>query len=145
WRDAARGSVLAAVGLAVAWAVHLIDWGLVPRREYLDLAVLAGGLTAGLGGALRIAGKGARRRWVVDGLLSGLMVLLRICVLGGGRSSASTVFGSCVHTVGCPGSVWDMRPRRCCATYSAIATPLRDAPRPRARRSATTRTGTSPA
>jgi len=76
WRDAARGSVLAAVGLAVAWAVHLIDWGLVPRREYLDWAVLAGGLTAGLGGALRIAGKGARRRWLAVGLLTGMVVVL---------------------------------------------------------------------
>lgn len=74
WRDAARGFVLSMLGLAVAWGVHLIDWSAVAHREWLDWAVLAGGLSAGLGGALRIAGSGARRRWLAVGLLTGLIL-----------------------------------------------------------------------
>jgi len=76
WRDAARGLVLSAIGLGVAWAVHLVDWSTVARRELLDWAVLAGGLSAGLGGALRIAGTGARRRWLAVGLLTGTIVAI---------------------------------------------------------------------
>lgn len=74
WRDAVRGVALSAIGLLVAWGVHLVDWSTVAHREYLDWAVLAGGLSAGLGGALRIAGTGARRRWLAVGLTTGIIV-----------------------------------------------------------------------
>jgi PTS system mannose-specific IIC component len=74
WHDACRGLLLSAVGLAVAWAVSLVDWRGVAHRDLLDWAVLAGGLTAGLGGAIRMAGSGARRRWLALGLLSGIVV-----------------------------------------------------------------------
>ncbi len=76
WRDAARGLALAAAGLAVAWLMSLIDWSQVNHRDLLDWAVLAGGLTAGLGGAIRMAGTGSRRHWLGVGLLTGLVVAL---------------------------------------------------------------------
>jgi hypothetical protein len=62
--------------LFAAWIVHLIPWGEVPRRELLDWAVLAGGIAAALGGAMRSAGSGARRRWLAVGLATGLVVAL---------------------------------------------------------------------
>lgn len=74
WRDAVRGVALSGAGLVVAWAIHLVDWSAVAHREFLDWAVLAGGLSAGLGGALRIAGTGARRRWLAVGLLTGTIL-----------------------------------------------------------------------
>lgn len=73
-QDAIRGVLLSLIGLIAAWALHLLDWGAVRHRELLDWAVLAGGLTAGLGGAIRIAGRGARRRWLLVGLAAGLVL-----------------------------------------------------------------------
>ncbi len=75
-RDAARGLALSFVGLAVAWAVHLIPWTTVRHVEWLDAAVIAGGLAAGLGGALRSAGRGERRRWLAVGTATALLVVL---------------------------------------------------------------------
>lgn len=76
WRDARRGLGLSLVGLAVAWAVHLIPWTEVARLELLDAAVVAGGVAAAMGGALRSAGEGARRRWLAVGLATGIIVVL---------------------------------------------------------------------
>jgi hypothetical protein len=75
-RDARRGLALSLVGLAVAWAVHLIPWESITGVAVLEGAVLAGGIAAALGGALRSAGAGARRRWLTVGLATGLVVVL---------------------------------------------------------------------
>lgn len=74
-RDARRGLLLSVVALAAAVAVHALPWFSSPRAVLLDFAVLAGGLAAALGGALRSAGAGARRRWLAVGLLTGLVVV----------------------------------------------------------------------
>jgi PTS system mannose-specific IIC component len=75
-RDAGRGFVLSFAGLTVAWAVHLIPWTSVRHLEWLDVAVIAGGIAAALGGALRSAGQGERRRWLAVGLATGILVVL---------------------------------------------------------------------
>jgi hypothetical protein len=75
-RDARRGLALSIVGLVVAWAVHLLPWESIAGVAVLDGAVLAGGIAAALGGALRSAGTGARRRWLAVGLATGLVVVL---------------------------------------------------------------------
>lgn len=75
-RDARRGAVLSALGLLAVWLVHLVPWASIPRHELLDWAVLAGGLAAAFGGAVRSAGTGARRRWLAIGLATGLLVVL---------------------------------------------------------------------
>lgn len=75
-RDMRRGLILSILGLVAAWLVHLIPWADIARREYLDWAVLAGGMAAALGGAMRSAGGGARRRWLAVGLATGLVVVL---------------------------------------------------------------------
>ncbi len=74
-RDARRGLMLSVVALLVAFLVHLVPWFSDPRAVYLDWAVLAGGAAAALGGALRIAGAGARQRWLVVGLATGILVV----------------------------------------------------------------------
>lgn len=75
-RDMRRGAILSAIGLAAAWLVHLVPWAAIEHRRLLDFAVLAGGLAAALGGAMRSAGTGARRRWLAVGLATGLLVVL---------------------------------------------------------------------
>ncbi len=75
-RDMRRGAILSAMGLVAAWLVHLVPWDHVAHRHLLDWAVLAGGLAAGIGGAARSAGTGARRRWLAVGLATGLLVVL---------------------------------------------------------------------
>lgn len=76
FRDARRGLLLSALGLAVAWVMDQIPWETLAHRELLDYAVLAGGLAAAVGGAVRNAGTGARRRWLAIGLATGLVVVL---------------------------------------------------------------------
>lgn len=75
-RDSGRGLVLSAIGLAVVAAAQLVPWQALTHLELLDGAVLAGGIAAALGGALRSAGHGARRRWLAVGLATGVMVAL---------------------------------------------------------------------
>ena len=75
-RDARRGLALSFAGLTVAWVVSLIPWDAIAGMGVLDSAVLAGGIAAALGGALRSAGAGARRRWLTVGLATGLVVVL---------------------------------------------------------------------
>ena len=75
-RDVRRGLALSLAGLTVAWIVSLIPWNAIAGMAVLDGAVLAGGIAAALGGALRSAGAGARRRWLTVGLATGLVVAL---------------------------------------------------------------------
>ncbi len=75
-RDAQRGLALSLAGLAVAWVVHLLPWESITGVAVLDGAVLAGGIAAAVGGAMRSAGSGARRRWLAIGLATGLVVAL---------------------------------------------------------------------
>jgi mannose/fructose/N-acetylgalactosamine-specific phosphotransferase system component IIC len=77
-RDAARGAALTVLGLVLAWSiaqfVHL------DRRTAVGLTLVAIGsaLTAIVSGAVRSAGRGTRLKWMVAGLVVGiLLVVLR--------------------------------------------------------------------
>lgn len=74
--DATRGAILSVIGLAAVWAVSLLPWDRIAHQELLGGAVLAGGIAAALGGAMRIAGRGARRHWLAIGILVGCVVAL---------------------------------------------------------------------
>jgi mannose/fructose/N-acetylgalactosamine-specific phosphotransferase system component IIC len=73
-RDAARGAVLTALGLACAWLLARYAW--LDRSTALGLTLVAVGcgLSAVVGGALRSAGRGPRLRWLGAGALVGLLV-----------------------------------------------------------------------
>jgi len=73
-RDALRSFALALVGVALALAAAQLHWSLILRAQWLSWAVLAGGIAAALGGALRSAGQGARRRWLAVGVGVGLIL-----------------------------------------------------------------------
>lgn len=75
-RDAGRGAVLGAVGLAAIAVVLRVPWADFPRMSLVGGATIAGGLAAALGGALRSGGSGARRRWLAVGLATGLLLVL---------------------------------------------------------------------
>ena len=75
-RDALRSLVLAVSGLVFAILVSRLPWGGRSHSALLSWAVLAGGITGALGGALRSAGHGARRRWLAVGLAVGIIVVL---------------------------------------------------------------------
>ena len=75
-RDALRSFVLAVVGLGFALLVSQLPWNKRPNADLLSWAVLAGGITGALGGALRSAGRGPRRRWLAVGLAVGIIVVL---------------------------------------------------------------------
>jgi hypothetical protein len=72
-RDAARGAVLTALGLACAWLLARYAW--LDRSTALGLTLVAVGcgLSAVTGGALRSAGRGPRLRWLGAGALVGLL------------------------------------------------------------------------
>ncbi|MGI9040481.1 MAG: PTS sugar transporter subunit IIC [Gemmatimonadales bacterium] len=73
-RDAARGVALTAVGLALAWllANHLrLDR---PTAVGLTLVTVGSGLAAGMSGAVRSAGRGARLRWLAVGVATGILL-----------------------------------------------------------------------
>jgi len=74
-RDALRSLVLAVVGIAFAILVTLIPWDEYTNARVLSWAVLAGGVAAALGGAVRSAGRGARRHWLAVGLATGIIVV----------------------------------------------------------------------
>lgn len=76
WRDAVRSLALAFIGTGLALLSTQIRWAAVPHALVLSWAVLAGGIAAALGGAIRSAGRGARRNWLVCGLALGLVVVL---------------------------------------------------------------------
>jgi PTS system mannose-specific IIC component len=75
-RDAVRSLALAAIGVVAALLVARVHWSAVRHASLLSWASLAGGLAAALGGAVRSAGHGARRRWLACGLATGLAVVL---------------------------------------------------------------------
>jgi PTS system mannose-specific IIC component len=77
-RDAVRGAVLTAAGLAVACAAA--RWISLDRRAAVGLTLVAigSGLAAAAGGAVRSAGRGARLKWLVAGVGAGtLLAVLR--------------------------------------------------------------------
>lgn len=75
-RDTLRGVVLSTLGIAMILAAGLVPWTAIEHLELLDVAVLGGGLSAALGGAIRSAGSGARRRWLAIGAAAGTVVVL---------------------------------------------------------------------
>lgn len=75
-RDALRSFSLAVIGIGLAILVTQIHWDAVVHAEILSWAVLAGGIAAALGGALRSAGRGARRHWLAVGLAVGIIVVM---------------------------------------------------------------------
>ena len=75
-RDALRSFALAVVGVAAAILVSRINWSALSHLELLSWAVLAGGIAAALGGAIRSAGQGARRNWLAIGLAIGIITVL---------------------------------------------------------------------
>lgn len=75
-RDALRSFGLAVVGVGLAELSAVIQWNALTHAEVLSWAVLAGGVAAALGGALRSAGRGPRRRWLAVGLAVGIVTVL---------------------------------------------------------------------
>jgi PTS system mannose-specific IIC component len=75
-RDAFRGAVLTIAGLAAAWA--LAEYARLDRATALGLTLVTIGcaLAAAVNGALRSAGRGARLRWLVAGVVAGLLILV---------------------------------------------------------------------
>lgn len=77
-RDAARGALLTALGLAAAWALAR---GVRLDREIavgLTLVAVGTALAAAAGGAVRSAGRGPRLRWLAAGVGVGtLLAVLR--------------------------------------------------------------------
>jgi mannose/fructose/N-acetylgalactosamine-specific phosphotransferase system component IIC len=77
-RDAGRGALLTALGLAGAWALG--RWAVLDRETAVGLTLVAIGaaLSAVAGGAVRSAGRGARLSWLVAGAVAGtLLAVLR--------------------------------------------------------------------
>ena len=75
-RDALRSFGLAVIGSGLAIVVTRVPWDEFANARVLSWAVLAGGIAAALGGAVRSAGSGARRRWLAVGLATGTIVVL---------------------------------------------------------------------
>ena len=75
-RDAARGALVTAVGLALAAGVGDLLVGGLPVRSAMVVAVLAtgAGVAAGTVGTLRLVGRGPDLRWFAAGLLGGTAV-----------------------------------------------------------------------
>ncbi len=73
-RDALRSLVLVTIGVAAAVLVARLPWARLSRAPWLSWAVLAGGIASALSGAARSSGRGARRRWLVVGLVTGCVV-----------------------------------------------------------------------
>lgn len=73
-RDAARGAVLTAAGLAAAWALAVnlrLDRG---TALGLTLVCIGCALAAAINGAVRSAGRGARLRWLAAGVAAGVLL-----------------------------------------------------------------------
>lgn len=73
-RDALRGALLTAVGLAVAWLIaHHMP---TDRRTAVGLSLVAigGALAAAVSGAIRSAGRGPRLRWLIGGAAVGILL-----------------------------------------------------------------------
>jgi PTS system mannose-specific IIC component len=72
-RDALRSLALTALGIALALAARGLRLDPVTARS-LTLVVLGAALAAAAGGALRLAGRGARLRWLAAGLGAGSLL-----------------------------------------------------------------------
>jgi PTS system mannose-specific IIC component len=75
-RDALRSFALAVIGIVLAVGATLLRWNTFPNARLLSWAVLGGGIAAALGGAVRSAGRGPRRRWLAVGLVTGTVVVM---------------------------------------------------------------------
>jgi PTS system mannose-specific IIC component len=75
-RDAMRSFALALLGVGLAIVAATFPWQGVDHGQWLSWAVLAGGIAAALGGAIRSAGHGRRRHWLALGVAAGLVVVL---------------------------------------------------------------------
>lgn len=75
-RDGMRSFALALLGIGAALLAGLIPWAKFPHAPMLSWAVLAGGLAAAIGGAIRSAGRGGRRHWLAIGLATAIVVVL---------------------------------------------------------------------
>ena len=75
-RDALRSFALALLGVGLAVLAVQLPWSSFAHARIVSLAVLAGGIAAALGGAIRSAGPGIRRRWLAVGLATGMIVVL---------------------------------------------------------------------
>jgi PTS system mannose-specific IIC component len=75
-RDAARGALVTAVGLALAAGVGDLWIRGLPVRSAMVVAVLVTGaaVAAGTAGTLRLVGRGPDLRWFAAGLLGGIAV-----------------------------------------------------------------------
>lgn len=72
-RDAARSLIMVLIALVVATGVVAVPWDTIRHGALLSWATVAGGIVAALGGALRSAGAGARRRWLAVGVATGVI------------------------------------------------------------------------
>jgi PTS system mannose-specific IIC component len=77
-RDAMRSFALALLGVGVALLAAVIPWEMFHHARFLSWAVLAGGIAAALGGAIRSAGRGGRRRWLAVGLATGIVLVVML-------------------------------------------------------------------
>jgi PTS system mannose-specific IIC component len=77
-RDAARGALLTAAGLALAWVLASLP--LLDRSTALGLTLIAIGcaITASVNGALRSAGRDSRLRWLAAGAFVGLLLAVLV-------------------------------------------------------------------
>jgi PTS system mannose-specific IIC component len=73
-RDALRGASLTGLGLAVAWVLDVQTRLERPTALGLTLVAVGCALSAGTGGAVRSAGRGARLRWLAAGAVVGLIL-----------------------------------------------------------------------
>jgi mannose/fructose/N-acetylgalactosamine-specific phosphotransferase system component IIC len=75
-RDIARSAGVTACGIAIAFLI----WPLIPPGTdnflWLSLMAVAGGISAGISGALRSAGRTRRLVWVVAGVVVGGMIVV---------------------------------------------------------------------
>ena len=76
-RDALRSLLLTAVAIAGASAAAVVPLDRVTAAA-LTVVVVGVGLAAALGGAVRSAGRGRRRRWLIAGLAAGMVTALAV-------------------------------------------------------------------
>jgi PTS system mannose-specific IIC component len=77
-RDAVRSFGLALLGVGIAMLAAAIPWDMFTHARFLSWAVVAGGIAAALGGAIRSAGRGGRRNWLAVGLATGILAVVML-------------------------------------------------------------------
>jgi mannose/fructose/N-acetylgalactosamine-specific phosphotransferase system component IIC len=73
-RDAARGFILTLAGLVVASTIAESVRLDRPTAVALTLVAIGSALAAGVNGAVRSAGRGARLKWLIAGLGAGILI-----------------------------------------------------------------------